>query len=395
MRHSHYASKRSRRSSPLVKARCAELLAKKHPPIYGYDLPWLKAFCFPNELSDSSTTKQTSWCMGATNNSGLLRDERPGASLDTGKSNQIRHMHRIIDVPPGAAEALEQLGSKHAVWLTLENYGRVLFKPSRANTGEHWAEKIACEVASLLGLPRALYELARCGERSGVISVSLVDRGARLIHGNELLASVGAEVSENKRAYRRSDNSLRRVIGYFRAAGSSVLPPYGHPNPEGVNTALDVFTGYLMFDALIANQDRHEQNWAVLRSVDGQLYLAPTYDHGSSLGRNESDERRKLILTTRDKQQDLNAYARRARSAFFSTAKEGARPILAVEAFLECAKHAPLAANAWLARLSAIDQTALERVVGEIPSELISLTARKFAVGLMLNNRDRLLGMGD
>ena len=39
------------------------------------------------------------------------------------------------------------------------------------------------------------------------------------------------------------------------------------PPDCGVLTAPEVFAGYLVLDAWVANQDRHDQNWAVLHRL--------------------------------------------------------------------------------------------------------------------------------
>lgn len=39
--------------------------------------------------------------------------------------------------------------------------------------------------------------------------------------------------------------------------------------------AFDVFTGYLLLDAWIANTDRHPHNWGVLRTPSKSLALDP------------------------------------------------------------------------------------------------------------------------
>jgi hypothetical protein len=54
-----------------------------------------------------------------------------------------------------------------------------------------------------------------------------------------------------------------------------------------------------MLDALIGNTDRHHENWGLVlqgTSDHQDLRLAPTFDHASSLGRNETDERREARL---------------------------------------------------------------------------------------------------
>lgn len=53
-------------------------------------------------------------------------------------------------------EPEEEMGSKRKFWYRREPDGvECLFKFPRPNTGEHWAEKIAAEVANLLGIPQA------------------------------------------------------------------------------------------------------------------------------------------------------------------------------------------------------------------------------------------------
>ena len=63
----------------------------------------------------------------------------------------------------------------------------------------------------------------------------------------------------------------------------------GYAGSETGLSAFESFTGYLTFDALVGNTDRHHENWAVLT---GSQSLAPTYDHGASLGFNASPARR-------------------------------------------------------------------------------------------------------
>ena len=132
-------------------------------------------------------------------------------------------MYRVIDVPVGAAESTEQLGTKFKFWYSDSEYGMTLFKEGRPGHGENWAEKIACELAGLLSLPHAHYELARFKDMAGVISPSLVARGARLIHGNELLATFSTDYAiDSANNYKRSDHTLRRVLGYFRRSSDQV-----------------------------------------------------------------------------------------------------------------------------------------------------------------------------
>ncbi len=77
---------------------------------------------------------------------------------------------------------------------------------------------------------------------------------------------------------------------------------------RGMGENLDVFVGYVMPDAWIANQDRHHENLGAL--WDGEvLRLAPTFDHGAALARNPRDSERQERLTTRDGNRTVAAFA--------------------------------------------------------------------------------------
>lgn len=83
----------------------------------------------------------------------------------------------------------------------------------------------------------------------------------------------------------------------IRQSLECVRAPHSFDGPEDLR-GYDVFAGYMILDALIANQDRHEQNWAILAPplLSSPLRLSPSYDHASSLGYNLTDSARKRVL---------------------------------------------------------------------------------------------------
>lgn len=112
---------------------------------------------------------------------------------------------------------------------------------------------------------------------------------------------------------------------------------------------LDVFVGYLLFDAWVANQDRHHENWGVV-SYEDKIYLAPTYDHAASLGQNETDLKRAEMLRTKGKERHISHYITKARSAIYET-KTAKKTMLSIDAFIFLAKKRKKAAQFWLERL--------------------------------------------
>lgn len=305
-------------------------------------------------------------------------------------------MFTIFNVPPESAEFSEQMGTKFKFWYHDEDYGLTLFKEGRPGTGENWAEKASSELAQLLGLPHAPYELAEWRGRQGVLSPSFVPSGARLIHGNELVlgkVTVASE-DENLRFYQQRSHTSSRVFRFLELNNDIVRPPPRFSPFDGVHTALGVFIGYLLFDVWIANQDRHSENWGVIHMAD-ELYLAPTYDHGSSLGRQETDERRATMMTTKDNGASIVSYVRRARSAMYPNVSgdKKAKAYLNLELFEIAAKLDRVAARAWIAKLSAIPTEAIRSILDQIPPEHISDIGRDFTDTLLSLNRDRLLAV--
>lgn len=293
----------------------------------------------------------------------------------------------IVEVPNESSSQLEQLGSKAKFWFRASDGTRMLFKEGYPGSGEHWAEKIACEVARGIGLPHAEYDLAVCDGRAGVVSPIFVPEGGRLIHGNELLARVVPEYEETKR-FRASQHTLTRVLAVLRSP--RVLTPLGWTQSPGLDNAVGVFIGYLLLDALIGNTDRHHENWGLIKVPEVGLALAPTFDHASSLGRNESDTHRIERLKTRDKGRSVASYARRAKSGLYKT-HTSRKPLTTFDAFGEAASFNPTAAACWRERLGHLSVETLAEIVQRIPSDVLSEPARLFALEMMKENRERLL----
>lgn len=305
-------------------------------------------------------------------------------------------MFHIFKVPQEAAQALEQMGTKYKFWYSDDNNKLTLFKEGRPETGENWAEKIACELATLIEIPHAHYELATYKEKKGVICKSLVEPpGARLIHGNELLAkfSTGHEDSEMFKQ-RKEEHTIGRVLSYFKATNKTIYPPHAHPTEEYLSTALDFFIGYLMFDAWIANQDRHSENWGLIKHIDGNSYLAPSYDHGSSLGRNETDSKRNTILTTKDRGCNIEKYVTKARSALFNpTENKPKKAIYTIDAFSIAGRQNPMAAIKWQERLASIKTDSIKNIIDKIPGDFMTSIARNFTKELLILNKTRILNL--
>jgi hypothetical protein len=289
-----------------------------------------------------------------------------------------------IQVPPEDRRD-EQLGSKRKFWFDRDD-DAFLFKFAREN--EDWSEKVAEQCAEVLGLPHAQVELAFCEGLRGTVSRSFLEDQDRLSHGNEVLLQLDPTYPEAGRFYHVSQHTISAVgdalirldvKGY--AFGNSVLPPDV--------TGEDEFVGHLLLDAWIANTDRHHQNWAVI--LRGQnRFLAPTFDHASSLGRSEETANMKERLAGKQRQMTVEKYVVRGRSALFKTI-EDPKPLPLLAAFEAFGARRPEAARFWLERLKQVTDKQAEGILDQVPGTLISGTHRKFACAILARNRARLL----
>jgi hypothetical protein len=165
--------------------------------------------------------------------------------------------------------------------------------------------------------------------------------------------------------------------------------PLKYLPPPAISLAAHVFVGYLLLDALVGNTDRHHQNWGLIWVPNDRITLAPTFDHGSSLGRNEPDASRMRRLTTKDRHGDVAAYCERATSALYGPAGV----LSTFDAFQEAGRPYPQAAEYWLGRLRDTTNADLRQIVSRVPGALISEPAVEFAVRMLEINRARLLGI--
>jgi hypothetical protein len=282
---------------------------------------------------------------------------------------------------------LEPLGSKRKFWGLLENQPDRpwLFKYARPDTGEHWAEKIASELAALMDFPAAKVELATVNGELGALVRSILPyeampgekfpiRRGDLIHGNEILGDHLPKY-ETRLQWGQMDHTWNNIQA---ALERSVTP-------SQLSDSLLRFAGMVLFDAWIGNTDRHHENWAILVTPDGEKSLAPSYDHASALGRELADQRREEFMRL----QKVSDYVRKARGGIYgySTGKHAESPLnLAAWA----AEKNPSLFKPWLNRIRDVSSSQIRNLVEQVPREVMSNVAAEFCVVLLTYTKEQL-----
>jgi hypothetical protein len=282
----------------------------------------------------------------------------------------------------------EPAGDDEKVWLTAPDGQDWLFKPITEHKrlgfiqGEDWSEKVSSEIGALLHVPCAKVELAVRRGQHGSISLDLKPPLWQLQPGSVLLAETAQDYIPRDQT--RRGHSLANIQRALEGYG----PPPGATVPNGFE-GFDVFAGFLILDAWIANRDRHDENWAVLLppgdSPPGRL--AGSYDHATSLGFNlqDADRDRRLLGGT------VRTWAMRGDAYRFEW-PEGRKqnvPTLVEFAAMALSMRPPAVRSHWASRLQAVGDQTIPNLVARVPG--MSQLACRFVVELTSINRERLL----
>lgn len=297
--------------------------------------------------------------------------------------------YKVYDISNVEYDLFEQLGTKSKFWYFYNNE-QYLFKSINSGNGirygEDWAEKIACEIAKVIGIPHAHYELAHYKGTRGVITKNFIsERGEQLMLGNELL-----EVFISSKD--GSNPNIQYISDVHEIMKTTIVnKPIGFRSLKDIKTASEFFVGYLMLDSLISNQDRHNENWATIITLKGLKHLAPSYDHGASLARNIGDDSRFKRLNSNDRGQQISNFVLKSKSWFLC--RETNSRLKLLDAFKQYALIEKVAASAWLKILSGITDDDIGTIIDRIPSNLMSDCSKKFTYQLLLCNRANLLAL--
>lgn len=166
--------------------------------------------------------------------------------------------------------AAEGSGRSEKLWLMNPDTGQIglfKFKKDTATT-DHVSECIAHDLANLIGLSCAKFEIGTYGGREGSMSYNIIDHeGMILIEGIYCISL----------KYHGYDEALLMDVETGKRYSLEMIKTALEP--------LKLFNNFLpilVFDFLIGNTDRHQSNWALILEKES-LSISPLYDNSSSL----------------------------------------------------------------------------------------------------------------
>ncbi len=318
---------------------------------------------------------------------------------------------------------VESRGSRRKFWISIEGEPNLwLLKFPRPNTGEHWAEKIAAEVGSLIGVNCARVELAEVGGELVTVCESFdvgtwfdlyeyvddstdqvdevsIDFGAinwsAASNLSESLAptffegwfvlELNIDGYDAEKRFGQRDHNVDNIV----TAVKRFVQRFTEDWNDQVDVILRDVASYAILDGLIGNTDRHHENWMLRweRKL-GQIWVsaAPSYDHASSLRRELNDEARRRMLN----ENGVSRYLRRGRGGVYDDGTHERAPSPLDLAKSLC-KQWPDYTSETLKAISVVRDNDFRTIVDMVPSEFMSDTAKEFAYRALITSKTELL----
>jgi|GEM_PF-5599311 len=250
-------------------------------------------------------------------------------------------------------------------WYEVPKLGRSLIKLGDDLFNQVWKEKIASELAASISIPTATYEFGELADgQKAILSPSY-------LHQNWVERSGKLCLTDDNQTLYTIENVLSTIDRRDLTLPDLSLPP-------NIKSSSDLFTGYLLFDYLIANGDRHSKNWGIqIDSLSGRSELLPLYDCGFSMrfanSRNQGAEY-------------LRWYTEDLETAFVS---ETNFPIQMRTIVKKLIQLKPDAVTVWRERIEAVEREFIVGLFARIPDGWIKESQIAPAIALIDFNRQQ------
>lgn len=343
-----------------------------------------------------------------------------------------------VESIPATAEIQQAKGHREKFWIPRDGEPHLwLLKFPKGSRGDNWAEKVAYEVGNLVGIRCARIELAECDGRSAIICESFDhttwyeywsrfgESPARDVYleGTEF-TSIGEEIADAAEEMVEADkiSYLAKWVGPVSLPGFAVLATYkknydktrgkpirqpqhnirdifcsvkalerdlGSTTPINERSLLEQLTTYMILDGMIANTDRHHQNWMLINEYKcgiNNLTVAPSFDHGSSLGSKLADQERDEILSS----DGVLDHVRNLKGKVFEDGSNGRAPSPLDLAKSLCTRWSDYAQST-LAKLENVRDSEFRAIIDRVPGNFMSDIAREFAYQTIVTSKNELL----
>ena len=254
--------------------------------------------------------------------------------------------------------------------IVVDNNGNKAYFKYEGNgylVSEACSEKMCYEIAKILGYDCARIELANDSE--GILGVL-----------NYLFIDIG-------------DVEHIDSISYLKTYDSERAKYYTISNIKKKLDTLDenLFEGFIkvmVFDALVGEQDRHEENWGIERLGD-QYRFSPLYDNGCSLLNKFKNEIYANNYYSGKK--DFDAYINRSKTLIYK--EDNIKQYKHFELIEYLNIHYNKLVQTEILNLNKLTDEIIENIVGKIPDDLLTKIHKEYIIKYLKKRRDILLNI--
>ncbi|WP_407270374.1 HipA domain-containing protein [Radiobacillus sp. PE A8.2] len=315
--------------------------------------------------------------------------------------------YSIVDISSWKYENINVSGSKEKRWYrSFDKKQLALFKlpvsltsdssyGEGESTGEAWSEKICSEIGNYIGFPTHNVDIGalqvndeaieyyglngedvKIGEKVfGALCWSFLDEtNDSLVEGADMIMDFDETYDRDKLQGEHEIYNFDLLYRLFYENG-----------------ILDYLFQMILFDTLIGNTDRHQDNFGVIRNEQtGQQKFAPFYDNSSSLGREMNQGRIELML--RDKRM-FESYIFGKKSSTLIRWEDSwtKKKLNIIELYDKVKSSYPQEINKYLANVENLSDEVLQNIINKVPPVVMSEPKKALVAKILKTRRDYLL----
>lgn len=242
------------------------------------------------------------------------------------------------------------------------------------STGEAWSEKIASEIGPIIGIQTHSADIGQYSGQYGSLVWKMMDEDEeRLEEGGDIIPGF-----EEYRDYDR-DNLVCKKGFYCFQMLYDVLNHYDF---------LEELFDMIIYDALIGNTDRHQDNFGfLLINKNKKRKFAPLYDNASSLGRELPEERMNQCLQN---EQQFEAYINRA-DTYIRWGWSTKRKTKHFRLIQELLNEYPIYVLNSIQKVKLLTDERIENIISEVPDLIMSDIQKAFVSKVLVRRRNKLM----
>lgn len=254
--------------------------------------------------------------------------------------------------------------------IVIDNEHRKAFFKYEGNgylASEACSEKMSYEIAKVLGYDCAKIELARDFDgKLGVLNYFFIKVG-----NTEHMDAVSyLNIHDDERPRFYTISNIKRTLD------------------ELDECLFKDFIKIMIFDALVGEQDRHEENWGI-EFISGKYKISPLYDNGDNLLRDFKNE--EYAKKYYDGIKSFDAYINRSRTIIYKENGEEQYKHFELIKYLNNKYHVIVQEE--IKKLYRLSDDIIEEIVGKIPDDLLTKRHKEYIINYLKKRRDILINI--